>query len=628
MTIVKITELPAADSPVSPSDVMPVVQNGVTKKAGVNELGYLSAGTGAITRTLQNRIRDTYSAKDFGAIGDGVADDTVALTNFFNAIAGGNSSNGYGIIPAGDYRVTSPIVIAGKNSQNPSTRSVQVDAYGARFIPSGFTGIVVDIQDCKQFDLAGLTVLGSLNTNGVWYSTWRDILISGTWYFLNGPNSGFETVYWNSFINIRSAGIVWDCRNRSAKGGPPGILGEVAANAFYNCKIQGGEYAFDILGTGQCQQNAFYGGDISYYSIAFIRVNTARIGSVDLYGVYFDSPVNTAASGLNGFTVNIHHCVTANDNSFVYDTNSASKTTVDEIGGSRMRTRFPASSGNLMINGDLQTIYESRVPPGISVTNWSVSRQVDTATPNQYKQYLRATSSTAFAQLNAVSIPVPATGVYNITVVGRVSGGTGVFSIFQPGTPGELYGGINIGSDWSVSSCEFFLTANDTFTLAFGKQNDSTSVTLDIAYIGLTQGRFGQLYAPPAPLADQSVSGVWHHQWSKNINSGTEILKLDFTSDFQYSNHEIELFGSDGAYEEGNAYRKYILQVLRAGGAATPTLHSITAVHDGNLTGDISLATSVASNIVTVTATAPNGEMITRILMKSTNIPRSRILPL
>jgi hypothetical protein len=79
MAIIKISELPAADSPVSPSDVAPFLQNGVTKKAAIDQLGFLPAGANAVTRTIQNKLREFVTPGDFGAVGDGVTDDTAAV---------------------------------------------------------------------------------------------------------------------------------------------------------------------------------------------------------------------------------------------------------------------------------------------------------------------------------------------------------------------------------------------------------------------------------------------------------------------------------------------------------------------------------------------------------------------
>ena len=41
--------------------------------------GFTQSGTGAIQRTVENKLKDTVSVKDFGAVGDGVADDTAAV---------------------------------------------------------------------------------------------------------------------------------------------------------------------------------------------------------------------------------------------------------------------------------------------------------------------------------------------------------------------------------------------------------------------------------------------------------------------------------------------------------------------------------------------------------------------
>ena len=68
---------------------------------------FTQAGAGAVTRSVTSKLRDTVSVKDFGAVGDGVADDTAAIQ------AALNSSAAAIYIPQGRYKVLAGLTRSG-----------------------------------------------------------------------------------------------------------------------------------------------------------------------------------------------------------------------------------------------------------------------------------------------------------------------------------------------------------------------------------------------------------------------------------------------------------------------------------------------------------------------------------
>jgi hypothetical protein len=87
---------------------MTTIANYVTSVSGqgdASNITFTQGVTGAVKRTVQAKLEECVSVKDFGAVGDGIADDTPA---FLLAVAFG--TNGI-YIPSGTYKITSPIVI-------------------------------------------------------------------------------------------------------------------------------------------------------------------------------------------------------------------------------------------------------------------------------------------------------------------------------------------------------------------------------------------------------------------------------------------------------------------------------------------------------------------------------------
>lgn len=111
----KISQLESATD-VTASDFIQIVDvedsdmavSGTNKKATAqllaNELGKLTnvTATGSTTaRSLANRFADTVNVKDFGAVGDGVWDDTAAIQAAINAATGKQL-----VLPSGIYKIS------------------------------------------------------------------------------------------------------------------------------------------------------------------------------------------------------------------------------------------------------------------------------------------------------------------------------------------------------------------------------------------------------------------------------------------------------------------------------------------------------------------------------------------
>lgn len=80
-----------------------------TSARGAEQIGYLQAGTGAVATDVQSKLRESVSVKDFGAKGDGVTNDSVAIQSAVIAVtsAGGGNIK----FPAGTYLLNSTVNI-------------------------------------------------------------------------------------------------------------------------------------------------------------------------------------------------------------------------------------------------------------------------------------------------------------------------------------------------------------------------------------------------------------------------------------------------------------------------------------------------------------------------------------
>jgi hypothetical protein len=78
-----------------------------TTKPESSQVTFLQNGTGAVISTVQTKLYESVSVKDFGAKGDGTTDDTTAIQAALTAGAGNKI-----IFPTGTYKVTATLTVS------------------------------------------------------------------------------------------------------------------------------------------------------------------------------------------------------------------------------------------------------------------------------------------------------------------------------------------------------------------------------------------------------------------------------------------------------------------------------------------------------------------------------------
>lgn len=144
--------------------------------AAMPKVGGTIVATGSTaSRTNEDRAADTLTTKDFGAVGDGVADDTVPLRTAFNS--------GVPVrMTVGKYRTTSPITTAANqiiiadnvNSyDDPATIpgsvpvvSIVADNSGGGFAPGSAVLTLADRASIRDFQITSVAGVDAVSSSG------------------------------------------------------------------------------------------------------------------------------------------------------------------------------------------------------------------------------------------------------------------------------------------------------------------------------------------------------------------------------------------------------------------------------------------------------------------------------
>jgi hypothetical protein len=284
-----------------------IVDADVNSAAGIlaSKLSFTQSGTGATARTVDSKLKEVVSVKDFGAVGNGVADDTAAIQAAIDAVS--TAGGGTVFLPTGNYKTSASLILkskvelkgSGKPSRlNGSVSPTRLLHYGNNAgiliqTPTAITDIVIsdlelDGVNSGAFGI-GLSLDAQTNGGAIYGIRVFNVTIA------NFPN-------YQVLQNGTVFDIVFDCCTFHNYGrasgdayhvGPDGVPGQ---QSFLNCffiNVSANSWAFRA--EAACDAR-FIGGTIGPSNAAANGISA--LGGLYVYGTHIEGYTASTAIGI------------------------------------------------------------------------------------------------------------------------------------------------------------------------------------------------------------------------------------------------------------------------------------------------------------------------------------------
>jgi len=264
----------------------------MTKTRDLADLGggFIQAGTGAVQRTVESKLQDVVSVKDFGAVGDGTTDDTSAIQAAIDAVAGiAEFQRPVLLFPSGNYLITQLTWSTNVSIKGDSRRSTRITCSGgsgvhALVAPAGaiLGGSSQYIRDIYFVRTTGQTA-DAINLNDA--SAVNGIVIENCWF------NGFDNA-----INIGDSdtafGDIWisNCVAELSKIGLA-ISGSTSGNS--------DDIMVDLFTAFKCSQFGIKASKIIDSTFSNIRLAWCGYQDSGSYAAYFSDCTDVVVDTLN-----------------------------------------------------------------------------------------------------------------------------------------------------------------------------------------------------------------------------------------------------------------------------------------------------------------------------------------
>jgi hypothetical protein len=294
--------------------------------SGSSLVGFLQAGSGAVPTTVQDKLRETVSFKDFGAVGDGVTDDTAAVQSAITN-AGGKVIDGDNL----RYLVKSTIDVLISNtaiqnatfdfSQQPDTTAIERGFNVRGTLATGIaltanTAVLSSTVTVGNTGTFAVDDLVFLSSNSVWDAL--QSVVYGQYGRVKSIDSGTQLSLYEpvqlAFNTANNAVIAKVTPVKNVVFSNCRFIGAnnltQAQNALYiqygeNCRVESCRFEyFDYLALGMFRCYKSVADKVS----VFAARNAGNAYGIGIFGGSY------ACSVVNGFGEDTRHYVTVGDN--------------------------------------------------------------------------------------------------------------------------------------------------------------------------------------------------------------------------------------------------------------------------------------------------------------------------